>query len=496
MEQIHRKKPEEAIVKMLQTGQRQGKALYELINQLLELTKLEEKKLKLHLSEVDIPAYLRERVTSIQALAKQKPIQLSFHSKEVEQKGWIDQQQLERIVFNLLSNAVKFTPKLGKVDFKVLSLSQQELVFEVRDTGIGIPNTQLVKIFDRFYQVEREDYDYQGTGIGLALTKELVELHGGSIRVISEPMKGTSFIVRLTIDKELLPNHEIRDLTMHTNSEVVTQLEESITEDVQATAIDEALPLVLIVEDNQDLNKLLASSLTDAYNVIQTYDGEQGLEAALEQIPDLIISDVMMPKIDGFELVKRLKSNPATSHIPLVLLTARATQEDKITGLELGADDYLPKPFDTQELLIRVKNLIDLRELLKKHFSSQSDHVLQKPEIFKGSPVEQVFMRKLHKILEANYKDESFSATEISEKINMPRRTLDRKLKSLIDLPANKLLQDFRLNKAKQLLIETNLTAGEIAFQIGFSSRAYFNKCFKDKFGMSPLELKKQGFRQ
>lgn len=486
--------------KHVEVSERQSILLTQLINQLLDITKLEAGKMKLNIRKESLIKLLRSYVYAFESLMAQKNIQLNFISNLSDYEGYVDRKALEKIMYNLLSNAYKFTEINGRIDVEAHIIDQQ-IYIAVKDTGVGISESQLEHIFDRFYQVDSPmEKKHEGTGIGLALVKELVELHQGTIKVDSIEGQGTRFVITLPSQIDCMKDEPsdyqvVEDELM--NPTVLQPIHPN-KEEVQLKPASTKAPLILVVEDHPDLQELIREELS-AYRVIQAFDGKQGVEMALEHVPDFIISDVMMPHKNGFELCELLKNDQRTSHIPIVLLTARAEQEDKLHGLQLGADDYLAKPFDSRELKIRIDNLIQLREQLQQRFATKTELVVFKPEEVVYNSADQIFVDELQQLLEENYHKEGFGVDDFAECMNLSKRHLNRKLNAMMNSSASKLLQNYRLQKASELLHYPNLLVGEIGFKVGFSSRAYFNKCFRDKFGVTPksyqlkqLELSKE----
>jgi DNA-binding response OmpR family regulator/anti-sigma regulatory factor (Ser/Thr protein kinase) len=403
---------------------------------------------------------------------------------------------MEKIFTNLLSNAFKFTPEGGKVLVQISNSRFQDprqLRITIADTGIGIPTEELPRVFDRFYQVDAsQTREHEGSGIGLALTKELVELHHGSISVKSEAGKGTEFTVRFPLGREHLKDDEIvdrpegSDVTFR-QPEVVPVIPSDVAEKPEEKDAS-VKPIVLIVEDNADVRAYMREYLVTGYEVQEAHDGSEGIEKAKEIIPDLIISDVMMPKKDGYELCRTLKLDEKTSHIPIILLTAKAGTENKIEGLETGADDYLTKPFDAKELLVRVKNLIDLRQKLRERFGKLL--ISLSPDQAPVKSVDKTFLDKLRVAIEKNMSREDFTVEELAGEAAMSRAQLHRKLVALTGDSAGDLIRSFRLQRAKEMLENRGGTVAEIAYAVGFSSPAYFTKCFREQFGVVPSDLK------
>jgi signal transduction histidine kinase/DNA-binding response OmpR family regulator len=484
--------------------QRNAQRLQRLINQLLDLSKIEAGKMTLQARPENIVALLNRIVQSFESQAKLKGIELKFQSEQDEIIAFIDRDKIENIFYNLLSNALKFTSQGGNVAVvcKIQFVNRKsEIVIAVADTGIGIPPNRLDKIFNRFYQVD-DSYtrEHEGSGIGLALTRELVDLHHGKIEVESELNKGTTFRVYLPLGKEHLKPEEIAaDQSASADSEPAGGLHiEEPSKDSDSTRSDlrhsegfappshrKALPLVLIVEDNRDMRSYMQDCLASDYRVIEAVDGEDGLHRAIDKIPDLIISDVMMPRMDGFEMCGRLKSDERTSHIPIILLTARASAESKIKGLELGADDYLIKPFDRTELLVRAKNLIEQRRKLRERFSR--DISLQPKEIAVTS-YDEKFLQRTMDIIEQHLADSEFTIDSLLKEVGMSRMQLHRKLRALINCSASEFIRVLRLKRAAQLLQQKSGNVTEVAFEVGFNNLSYFSRCFRQQFGKLPSE--------
>jgi DNA-binding response OmpR family regulator len=333
---------------------------------------------------------------------------------------------------------------------------------------------------------------FEGTGIGLALVKELVELHKGTITASSE-YDVTEFTVKLPLGKTHLKDDEIlKDSTDYISQKYETFSSEEITDEFPDTSVDKPVKdeqnIVLIVEDHGDLRKYIRENLSDNYNVIESPNGKEGLSKALEVIPDLIISDVMMPEMDGYTFCKKIKADDKTNHIPVILLTAKASTEDKLEGLELGADDYLIKPFNPDELRLRVRNLIKTREQLRQKFTLEM--VLKPADVIVPSTQMQ-FMKKIQGIIESNLEDESFGVDKLASEVGMSRSQLHRKLKAITNQSTTEFIRNFRLQRAAQLILQDAGTMGEIAYKVGFNSQAYFNKSFQEVFGCSPSEYKK-----
>ena len=495
---------------------RYAKRLLRLINQLLDLSKLENRMLTLEATRDNVVPLLKGLVNSFESIAAGKNIRLLFKSKLKNIAMWYDRDKLEQVIINLLSNALKFTPDGGEISIIVtilpgdrpLSRPSEEGIgglcqMSITDTGIGILEDRLSHIFDRFYQVDgSHTRQYEGTGIGLALTKELVELHHGEITVKSREGEGSTFTVRLPLGMDHLQEHEIGDDAIPTETvlkdapvekpweiEGSEEIIEQHSTDLDAKKESESRSRILVVEDNMDVRNYIRQHLESAYEVAEAPDGTAGVEFALKNMPDLIISDVMMPGLDGYALCRTLKNDIRTSHIPIVLLTAKAEDSDKITGLEIGADDYLIKPFNSQELLARIKNLIELRRKLQEKY--QREFLLQPDEIAVES-LDDEFLKKACEIVKTNMADPEFSVEVFATKIAMSRVNLYRKLRAMVNQSASEFIRSLRLKRAAQLLQHHAGNITEITFQVGFNSTAYFSKCFHDQFGIPPSEYLKK----
>jgi len=462
--------------------------------------------MKLKVKEEDIVSLSKAYTQSFESLAKQKNIKLKFKSKEESLPIFLDKDKYEKILYNLISNAFKFTGENGKIQVEIITYTKPEQMVSITisDTGRGICPDHFPHIFDRFYQSdENNTKDQQGTGIGLALTKELIELHQGTINVESELHKGTSFTFVLPIGKEsfkpedfvsvdeseLSPQPDIDILLSEIQAESSMQQLESQN---QESGTNQENPLLLIVEDNKDMRYYIRSNISAEFRLTEAEDGEQGFEKAIETVLDLIISDVMMPKMDGMELCEKLKSDERTSHIPVILLTAKASMEDRLEGLETGADDFLTKPFDHQELLIRVKNLIHQRKKLQEQFTQKAkllglSQLLKIPEYGINS-ADQKFLKKAIDIVNAHMDDEDFTTETFRLEIAMSNTQLYRKLKSFVGMSASGFIRSVRLNHAADLLKRKTGNVTEIAFEVGFNNLSYFTKCFQEQFGVLPSE--------
>lgn len=495
------------------TIKRNAQRLLQLVNQLLDLSRLEARKLNLQASKGNIVSFVKGITLSFESLAEAKDITLKLKPEREYIELYFDKENMIKILYNILSNAFKFTPEDGKITVSVKEVNNQNgtasVEIKIKDTGIGIPEDDIPKLFDRFYQVDSSlTKEYEGTGIGLALTKELVELHHGNIRVESKIGAWTEFTLSFPPGRDHLTDSEMIQHKTDTNLETVedfsgaasgevekiidtallplkTQIDELTSED--KIEVDENKIIILVVEDNYDMREYIKESLDSSYHIEEAINGEQGIRKAEKIIPDLVVTDMMMPKMDGLELTRILKDNEKTSHIPIILLTAKSEQLDKIEGLRKGADDYLTKPYDAKELQVRIENLIAVRKKLQQKYSGARFPSKQTEKKLRS--IDEEFMRKVINVIEKHLSEEDFSIEEFSSELNMSRVQLHRKLKALAGKSAGHFLRSVRLARAKQFIEEQKGNIAEIAYLVGFSSPAYFTKCFKEEFGYLPSDL-------
>jgi DNA-binding response OmpR family regulator len=394
------------------------------------------------------------------------------------------------VVTNLLSNAFKFTPEGGAVDLSV-SVVDDAVEIRVGNTGPGIPAGVLPYVFDRFYQAEGAN-SHEGTGIGLALVKELVALHHGSVAVESTPGEQTTFTVRLPLgSRHLSPEERVEAAGPAEAPPLLVGLPAEAAGAVPepGAGTEPGRPVVLVVEDHPDLRAYLGGQFLADYQVLEAEGGEQGWQLAETHLPDVVISDVMMPGVNGLELLGRLKSSDKTSHIPVILLTARAGRENRLEGLGTGADDYLTKPFDAEELRVRVRNLIRTRQQLREKFTTGA---LLKPEQVELPSQQQVFLEKLRGVLEAHLDDALFGVEQLGEALGMSRSQIHRKLKAITNQSPSDLIRSYRLQRAADLIRQDAGNLSEIAWQTGFSSLSHFSRSFHEEYGCSPSDFKKK----
>ncbi len=479
----------------LQIASRNASRLLTLINQLLELSKLEAGSMKLDARQQNIVSFLKSLFFSFESIAALNKINLRFESEPATLLVSFDTDKLEKIFYNLLSNALKYTPQKGEICVFIASPDEGSVNIHVRNTGKEIPAALLPHIFDRFFQAESPaGKNYESTGIGLALTRELVELHNGSIEVRSREGEGSEFILTLPVSgadepENLLSKESSVESIIHispASTEYLTEQEVLLPKKI-IPANDRKI--ILIVEDHPDVRSYIREQLDPEYNVMEAEDGLAGISAAQRLIPDLIITDVMMPNMDGCQLCTEIRKDEKTSHIPVIMLTARAGLDDKIEGLETGADDYLLKPFSAKELKIRVKNLIASREALRKRFSKST---VIRPSEVSAISVDQAFLEKAIRLIEAHFPDEQFSVDKLAAQLNMSISQLNRKLNALVDQPAGQLIRSLRLQRAADLLRQNAGNVAEVCFMVGFNDQAYFSRSFRKQFGCSPSAFRRE----
>lgn len=464
-----------------------GKRLLQLINQLLDLSKMESGQYQLRFSSGNVLNEVQAHVQTFHSYADQLGVTLTMEiagSQFTRDPFVYSSEALSAILANLLSNALKFTPSGGSVHMQV-QVNDEALILTVSDTGSGIPEQQLDNVFERFYQVDDGgERFHSGSGIGLALVKELVILHGGEISVKNAPTGGCIFTVSLANRKESREETEAA-------TEFKTYLPEQIDSEgsiPESAVLNEELPLILVVEDQEQLRKFICECLGESYRYIEAPDGFRGLELANESLPDLIISDVMMPGMNGIEFCSQVKNNELTSHIPVVLLTAKAEQSDKETGLETGADDYLVKPFSISELKLRVRNMLRLRQLIRDKLAENP--VSAADELSGLTERDREFLRKLSTITTENISNTQFGVNPLAESVHLSSSQLTRKLKALTGNTPADFIRNIRLQKALEGL-QSGMSIADVAWEVGFEDPSYFAKVFKKRFGVPPSETDK-----
>ena len=464
---------------------RNTERLLSLVDQLLDLSKIDSGNRTLQLENGKITQLISAWCDSFSYLAKQKAITLDIDIKDKETEVWFDKDALEKIVVNLLGNAIKYTPTKGQITVKA-SIENNFLNLSVKNTGQGLTKDEIDNIFNRFHQTSEQN---EGVGIGLSLIKELTALHGGMISVKSNKDNWTRFDVSICIDKAKFKNAVLKKPSSTQRKMPSLGLNPKINAESEPL-IENGMPILLVVEDNADVRVLLSDTFKSDFQVITAKNGAEGIELALEHIPDLIVSDVMMPIKDGVELTKTLKEDERSSHIPIVLLTAKAGDDNELIGLNVGADDYITKPFNKKLLLSKVNGLIALRKKLQLRYSQE---VILRPKDIAISSVDERFLEKVQRVLDEKLIESSFNSEAFSKAVHMSRMQLHRKLKALTGLTTSEFVRSQRLKLATQLLKQSPINISEVGYAVGFNDHAYFTKCFRETYNCTPSEFIKKG---
>lgn len=475
---------------LLRIVKRNVNILLRLVNEILEFREYENGKLRLILEMADLKRAVEEWNNSFFSAIHKKHIKFTFRADEGDYRMQMDNEKIERVYFNLLSNAFKFTPENGRITVTLSQVSMHDHDFirlVVADTGVGISAEHIRNIFDRFY---RTDIHHTGSGIGLALVKAFVEAHEGTVTVESQPGNGTVFTVEIPVHKD-----EIRSVNPvpvsscqepAVGNQLIANEERERNTDEMETDSD-GKETILIVDDNQDIRDYIRLVLQKEYRVLEAVDGRDGLRKAMQFVPDLVVCDIMMPEMDGIECCNRLKSELQTSHIPVILLTACALDEQRIEGFKHGADSYISKPFNSQVLEARIRNLLENRKKLRKSFGDGTITVKEAV-----GDIDKQFIDRFRKLIEDKLSDSELSVEDLGSDMGLSRVQLYRKLKSLTNYSPNEFLRNTRLKRAASLLASSDMTIAEITYEVGFTSPSYFTKCYRDYFGESPTDFLKR----
>lgn len=483
--------------------------LLRMVDQLLNLETFRVHSIT-HQTHQAVGSIIKQISGAFRDFAKEKNIDLEIgHIEAINFKFTSD--AIEKIIANLISNAIKYTPSNGKIRIHSERVQGNQLLIQVSDTGVGIPEDKIEVIFERYSRVLNEKSEQvTGAGIGLALVKELVESHDGKITIESKLGIGTTVRVLLPIIDEV----DSKEIKISSSQETITMELMGITNHISDAEpekednqieLDNDKPTVLVVEDNQDMRNYITERISTNYNVITAKNGQEGVDKGLAEIPDLIISDIMMPVKDGYELTNELRQNPITSHIPVILLTAKGDKESRLKGWYQRADEYLTKPFDIEELVIRMSNLLGIRNILKKRYSElafqTNSNGLEKIEVERLTEeadvensvdlLQQKFIEQLNSVLEKHYTEPTTSIKTIATALALSERQYFRKLKSVVDMTPTDYLRRFRLEKSRVLLLE-GASIKNITYDVGFNSQSYFGRCFKAQYGTSPKEYAKK----
>ena len=490
---------------------RNAQRLLHLINQIMDFRRIEKGQMDLKTTRGDLNEFCQNIFDAFQPLAEIKKIRFDYVQGELPLEVWFDHQKIENIIYNLLSNAFKYTPEKGKIALEVSALCQREsklkswnlipdsersvISIKIFDSGIGISKENLPLVFKRFYRIDSEEvFQINGSGIGLTLAEELIKTHHGNIFVESKPGEGSVFEIQFRCLKEAYNEHELMEkdhhtITIHKQVQMLTdEFGTGHTRNSQQkkpVVIDKSKPVILVVEDNWDLRQFIIHRFNKTYNVVEAENGKNGLHCAKAFNPDIIISDIMMPEMNGLELCAHIKNDIITSHIPVILLTAKSEVENKIEGLEKGADDYLPKPFNFDLLEARIRNLIDSRKHLRKLFLQQAD--VDSGQLA-TTDRDQKFLEQAIRIVEDKMTDPEFGAKEFVREMGMSRSLLHKKLTVLTDQSATEFINHFRLKKSLKLLKHADMNISEVAYSVGFNDPKYFSRIFSKQYGNAPSE--------
>ncbi|HEY6902565.1 MAG TPA: ATP-binding protein, partial [Puia sp.] len=479
----------------LELVQKNALRLMRLINQLMDFRKIEENKMKLIVTENNITDFVSEIAGSFQEIARRKSISFTITSKARDLRMWFDVNLLDKVLFNLLSNAFKFTNENGTISVGVdRDVSGERVLITVQDSGVGMTPEEQEHAFDLFYQGNRKAF--KGTGLGLSLTKEMLHLHHGTIDVQSAKWKGSTFTISLPVRREQLGETEVAPempLLLPTTEDIKIYTSDiqpmSFADETVAAASRQKEHSLLVIEDNDDLRVFLKKRLGGNYELHEAEDASSGIAKAYDVVPDLIISDIILPGEDGLHVTEMLKQDLRTSHIPIILLTAKGSIEDQIKGIKLRADAFIVKPFNLEYLEETIKNLLNNRSVLREHYTSELP-VEIRPNA--TSRVTRKFVNEFIAIVENNIPNEDFSVDDICREIGISRVQLYRKVKALMGYNVNDYISTVRLQKAKFLLADLQYSISEVASRVGYSSQAYFSTVFKSKFSITPSEYREK----
>lgn len=487
-------------LKDLELIRRNAGRLIELVNQLLDLSRLDRGKMTIQLIEANVFDFVHTIAVSFTSFAEVKGISYRYDIPSLDQQDWIDHDKIEKILNNLLSNAFKFTEEGGQIHFcagrkNANNGAPAYLEITVSDTGPGISEEEQLKIFDRFYQAENSlSKGYGGTGLGLALSYDLAMLLKGSLEVRSELGYGSTFVLKVPLGKEHLQAHEftlVKEEAALSEQEIVDEGHilslNGFKQDEREYPLNEHTghSLILIVEDHNEIRGMIKDYLSKEYQILEAVDGSAGLHLAREHLPDLVVTDLVMPRLDGMELCYKLKTDMLTSHIPVIMLTAKSSIEFRLRGYQTGADDYILKPFNVEELAVRIKGLIDLRKSLRLKFS---EHITVGPTDIPITSLDKKFLENAIKVVEKHMSDENFNVTLMSSEMNMSRSTLFRKLEALTGQSPVEFIRSIRLKRAASLLMQHYGNISEIALQVGFKNPSYFTNLFRKAYAKTPRE--------
>ena len=488
-----------------------------LVNQILDFRKIENKKMKVLLEKTDVLSLLQKVMDNFRLIAEEKNINYQLETNQEAIETWIDQDKFEKIIFNLLSNAFKYTPANKSITV-IANVESSRLIVSIKDEGIGIDLQKQQTLFQRFETLVKFNILQPSSGIGLSLVKELIELHCGNIEVKSQPGVGSEFTVILPMNQKVYEGRENTEFILNDGNSVPAEKKNEIRPMVEITSMADITPSetakepnqisneedpvsILIVEDNVELRNFLSDILSESYRVLTATNGQEGLDQAREYIPDLIISDIMMPAMDGLDMVKNIKENREICHIPIILLSAKSSLDDRISGLEQGIDDYITKPFSATYLKIRIKSLLhqrkELQEIYWKAWSEKLNNTQETTLEEKLTPsqpqiisYDEQFMQQVMQVMEEQMENSELTVDEFAQLLNLGRSVFYQKLKSIIGLSPVDFIREIRIKRAVQLIDSGEYNFSQVAYMTGFNDPKYFGKCFKRQMGMTPSEYK------
>ena len=468
---------------------RNSTRLLSLVDQLLDISKIEAGNFKLKVSKSELMPFLGSLCDSFTFEADRRKINYNIYADETKSDTYFDKDIIEKIVVNLVSNALKYTQDKGSIVCNA-TVKDNQVYFMIKNTGKGLTKDEISNIFKRFYQLNENS---QGVGIGLALVKDLVALHKGQLTVESTPNQWTNFKFSLPIDKASFSTNEIVDKIEIDKVKAFSQITSETTIISKPHSEDEIdenseAPILLVVDDNVDVRTYVSNLFKDHYTILNAKDGQEGIDLAIEHVPDIIISDIMMPVKNGIYLCNTVKADERTSHIPIILLTAKAGEENEIEGIKTGADDYITKPFNEELLQLRVEKLIESRKKLQERYSQE---VILRPKDIAITPIDEQFLEKVQTVLEDKLVESSFSIEDFSKAVGMSRMQLHRKIKALTGLSASEFIRSQRLKLAAQLLKKSDINVSQVGYTVGFNVHSYFTKCFKEVYNCTPSEYAK-----
>jgi signal transduction histidine kinase/DNA-binding response OmpR family regulator len=470
--------------------------MLQLVNQILDFRKLQHGKMVLHVAHLDLNKLIDTFRNEFEILSEEKEISYSFQLAEEDILVWGDKERLEIVIRNIISNAFKFTESGGSIFVSTgLTSDHQRCFIRIEDTGIGIPQNKIAEIFERFTQAENsKNAYYQGTGIGLHLSREIVSLHQGVISVERKSEKGSVFTVELQLGKDHFNPAEVNfymsDETHEQDLQEVMQEDENQDADEKENLLH--LPVVLVVEDNKDLCNLLKMQLEDKYRILMAYNGREGLKKILHHHPDLVVTDIMMPEMNGMDMLQEIRKDIQISHIPVIILTAKQNEEAKIQAINMGANAYITKPFNKEYLIARIEQLLSDRKMFRERiWNRETGSEISEEETYENYLVKKdlVLLEKIHQVIGENIQNPDYNIDAIAESLGFSRSAFFKKLKSLTGLAPVDLIKEIRLSKSVELLKNTDLTISEIAFEVGFKDSGYYGKCFRKKFNQTPTEF-------